>query len=208
MRAKGFLTGGLFFGALYGALATPAYSDVIMFGQDGKVTSFGWTFHEPAKSGNSAAGVSAKLGAKASIGRPGVMLAIAETANRHANSRAIKEVGLSSANWLVLFRSLIQTESAFNANALSPKGAIGLGQLMPGTARDLGVDPQDMNQNLDGAARYLIAQLTEFGSIPHALAAYNAGPDRVKQYGGIPPFTETQNYVARIDRLTGGLVFK
>ncbi|WP_246079580.1 lytic transglycosylase domain-containing protein [Zongyanglinia marina] len=105
-----------------------------------------------------------------------------------------------------MFRSLIQAESAFNPNALSPKGAVGLGQLMPGTAKQLGVDPYDMHQNLDGSARYLLAQLSTFGSIELALAAYNAGPHRIEQYGGVPPFRETRNYITRINQLSNGMV--
>lgn len=184
----------------------PAAADVMMFAKDGKVTIAGWNSHGRAKTDEPVSNVTAMPVTSAGSRRSGVMQAIANTANRHARNRALKSVGLSGDAWHVLFRSLIQAESAFNPNALSPKGAMGLGQLMPGTARALGVDPKDRDQNLDGAARYLLTQLAEFGSIPHALAAYNAGPHRVKQYGGIPPFTETKNYVARINSLTGGLV--
>lgn len=84
-------------------------------------------------------------------------------------------------------------------------GAYGLGQLMPATARSLGVDRTDPSQNLEGAARYLLAQLSEFRDIDLALAAYNAGPHRVREYGGIPPFKETHNYIARIHRIRARL---
>ena len=97
-----------------------------------------------------------------------------------------------------LFCRLVQQESGWNATALSAKGAIGLAQLMPGTAQGLGVDPHDPAQNLDGGARYLAAQYRAFGSWPLALAAYNAGPAAVTQYGGIPPYAETQGYVRAI----------
>ncbi|MEM8581191.1 MAG: lytic transglycosylase domain-containing protein [Pseudomonadota bacterium] len=97
-----------------------------------------------------------------------------------------------------LFLRLVQQESAFNPNAVSHKGAIGLAQLMPGTAEMLGVNPRDPRQNLDGGARYLRAQYDRFRSWRLALAAYNAGPEAVREYGGIPPFKETQNYVKRI----------
>lgn len=81
----------------------------------------------------------------------------------------------------------------------SPVGAIGFGQLMPATARGLGVDPTDERQNVLGAAKYLRQQLDTFGGdLPKALAAYNAGPGAVKKYGGVPPYRETQNYVSRI----------
>lgn len=94
-----------------------------------------------------------------------------------------------------LFLRLIHQESRWNPNAVSPKGAIGLAQLMPQTARSLGVDPKDPSQNLDGGARYLSTQYKRFRSWSLALAAYNAGPEAVAKYGGIPPYKETQNYV-------------
>ncbi len=94
-----------------------------------------------------------------------------------------------------LFLRLVQQESGWNAGAVSPKGAIGLAQLMPGTAQLLGVDPTDPIQNLEGGARYLRQQYNTFGTWPLALAAYNAGPLAVQQNGGIPPYAETQNYV-------------
>lgn len=97
-----------------------------------------------------------------------------------------------------LLAALVQHESGFDPAARSHAGAIGLGQLMPGTARGLGVDPHDPIANLDGAARYLREQLDRFGSADLALAAYNAGPNRVAQAGGIPQITETRNYVQRV----------
>lgn len=97
-----------------------------------------------------------------------------------------------------LFLRLVQQESGWNTGALSPKGAIGLAQLMPGTASVLGVDPADPSANLDGGARYLRRQYDRFGTWPLALAAYNAGPEAVVQYGGIPPYAETQGYVRAI----------
>ena len=97
-----------------------------------------------------------------------------------------------------LFIRLIEAESSFQPDVTSTAGAYGLTQLMPGTAAELGVDPTDPIQNLRGGARYLRQQLDRFGDPALALAAYNAGPGRVIQYGGIPPFQETQNYVARI----------
>jgi hypothetical protein len=97
-----------------------------------------------------------------------------------------------------LFLRLVQQESSFRPNAVSPAGAIGLAQLMPGTARDLGVDPSDPIQNLTGGARYLRQQMDTFQDPQLALAAYNAGPGNVRKYGGIPPFQETQNYVSRV----------
>lgn len=94
-----------------------------------------------------------------------------------------------------LFLKLVQQESGFNPKAVSSKGALGLAQLMPGTAQLLRVDPHDPYQNLDGGARYLMQQYRAFGNWRLALAAYNAGPGAVKKHGGVPPFRETQNYV-------------
>ena len=97
-----------------------------------------------------------------------------------------------------LFLRLVHQESRFNASAKSNKGALGLAQLMPETARILRVDPQDPFENLDGGARYLMQQYREFGSWRLALAAYNAGPAAVKKYGGVPPYEETKTYVLTI----------
>ena len=97
-----------------------------------------------------------------------------------------------------LFVRQIQAESSFNPNAVSPKGAIGLGQIMPATAKELGINPEDPDQNLDGAARYMRQHLDTFGDYSLALAAYNAGAGNVRKAGGIPNFTETQNYVSKI----------
>jgi len=97
-----------------------------------------------------------------------------------------------------LFLRLVQQESGWNPNAVSPKGAVGLAQLMPQTAAHLGVDPNDPLENLEGGARYLRLQYNEFGDWRLALAAYNAGPEAVRQYSGIPPYNETQNYVVAI----------
>jgi soluble lytic murein transglycosylase-like protein len=94
-----------------------------------------------------------------------------------------------------LFLRLVQQESGFNQGAVSPKGAIGLAQLMPGTAAALGVDPTDPEDNLRGGARYLKMQYDKFGSWRLALAAYNAGPEAVEAANGIPPYAETENYV-------------
>ncbi len=97
-----------------------------------------------------------------------------------------------------LFLRLVQQESAWNAGAVSHKGAVGLAQLMPQTARSLGVNPRKPSENLEGGARYLRQQYDRFRTWRLALAAYNAGPEAVERYGGIPPYRETRNYVRSI----------
>lgn len=102
-----------------------------------------------------------------------------------------------------LLRAVIHAESAFNPNAISDKGAQGLMQLMPGTAADLGVgSPFDVGQNIRGGAHYLALLLRQFnGDVRLATAAYNAGPQSVQKYNGIPPFDETKVYVERVATL-------
>ncbi len=97
-----------------------------------------------------------------------------------------------------VFLRLIMKESRWDAEARSSRGAIGLTQLMPATARSLGINPHDPVQNLEGGARYLVAQYEFFGSWPLAVAAYNAGPYAVKKYGDVPPYRETQRYVKEV----------
>jgi soluble lytic murein transglycosylase-like protein len=99
-----------------------------------------------------------------------------------------------------LLRGLVRQESGFDPRARSSAGAMGLTQLMPGTAASLGVtDPYDPVQSLDGGARYLREMLDRFGNDPaKALAAYNAGPDAVARFGGVPPYAETRHYVQNI----------
>ena len=103
-----------------------------------------------------------------------------------------------------LFLRVMYTENRGRQGPVSEAGAIGLMQLMPGTARELGVDPNDPIQNARGGARYLRQQLNTFQSVPLALAAYNAGPGNVQKYGGVPPFEETRNYVAMIHGVDAG----
>ncbi len=103
-----------------------------------------------------------------------------------------------------LLHAVAWQESRGNNAAVSGKGALGIMQLMPGTAAALGVDPRDPEANINGGAAYLSLQLTRFGSVELALAAYNAGPGAVTKYGGVPPYRETQGYVSTImTRWTG-----
>jgi soluble lytic murein transglycosylase-like protein len=99
-------------------------------------------------------------------------------------------------------KSVMRAESGFQAGAVSPKGALGLMQLMPDTARVLGVDPKDPQQNAEGGAHYLRELLERYQNDPDqvllALAAYNAGPGAVEKYHGVPPFRETREYILRV----------
>ncbi|PYG27342.1 lytic transglycosylase domain-containing protein [Pelagimonas varians] len=140
----------------------------------------------------------AAIAPRAPLPRADVLSAIEATALRYGSHSGLRRAGLSVSDWITLFRANIEIESAYRQSAVSSAGAIGLGQLMPATARDLGVDPRDPLQNLDGSARYLALMLELFGDPRLALAAYNAGPDAVRRYGGIPPYRETQNHVARV----------
>jgi soluble lytic murein transglycosylase-like protein len=100
-----------------------------------------------------------------------------------------------------LVRSVMSAESGLQANAISPKGAIGLMQLMPGTAEQLGVDPWDPAQNVEGGTRHLRDLLAKYdGGLWYALAAYNAGPGAVEKYKGVPPYRETIRYIGAIQR--------
>lgn len=130
--------------------------------------------------------------------------AVADTA-RHAGGvplRYVQTVAALAARYDLspaLIEALVWQESRWRENAVSHAGARGLAQLMPGTARDLGVNPDDPFANLEGGARYLREQLNRFdGDLERALAAYNAGPGRVIRAGGIPRIRETQQYVAAI----------
>jgi hypothetical protein len=97
-----------------------------------------------------------------------------------------------------LLAAVAKVESNYNPNAVSPAGARGLMQFMPGTARDYGIDPMNPAQAIHGAARKLAADLKSFGSVSLALAAYNAGAGAVRKHGGIPPYAETQAYVPKV----------
>ncbi len=123
-------------------------------------------------------------------------------------------VGQAPAAWISMFQNagakhgidpallmaVAETESNFNAGAVSPAGAQGLMQFMPATAAEMGVDPFDPASAIDGAARYLADGMDRFGRADLAIAAYNAGAGAVRRHGGIPPYAETQNYVQKVMR--------
>jgi soluble lytic murein transglycosylase-like protein len=110
---------------------------------------------------------------------------------KHASSRH----GVPAA----LVKAVIHAESAFNPRAVSPKGAMGLMQLMPATAQLMGVaQPFHASQNVQGGTRYLRSLHDRYGSWTHTLAAYNAGPSAVDHYRGVPPYAETRQYVKRV----------
>ena len=166
-------------GACAALLASPAGAQVIEVGPQGAVTYAGpvvW----------SAEGVQA-------IERPAVVgpassvdEAIQAAAERHQVSPQLVE-------------AVAWQESRLNQQAVSPKGARGVMQLMPGTARELGVDADDLASNVDGGAAYLAKMMKLFdGDLTRALAAYNAGPGAVLRHGGVPPYAETRAYVAAV----------
>ena len=98
-----------------------------------------------------------------------------------------------------LVAAVAQTESGGNQEAVSPAGAVGVMQLMPETAAGLGVNPYDKRQNIEGGAKFLRQMMDTFGGdVQKAVAAYNAGPQAVKEYNGIPPYRETQDYVNKV----------
>jgi soluble lytic murein transglycosylase-like protein len=132
----------------------------------------------------------------------------AERRGARAASAVVEQaIASASARFAVsapLLREIAWQESRYNQAAVSPKGARGVMQLMPTTAQSLGVDPLDLKSNIDGGAAYVAQLLRRFnGDVERTLAAYNAGPENVERYGGVPPFAETQAYVrAILARLT------
>jgi hypothetical protein len=131
--------------------------------------------------------------------REGIEALIIRAARDTHGLPGVSRAGLSLVQWRCLIQALIWQESRFQIGARSPAGAFGLTQIMPGTASDLGINPayyDDPYLQVSGGARYLAQMLNMFdGNIIHGLAAYNAGPGNVQNYGGVPPFAETQHYV-------------
>lgn len=160
-----------------------AMADVIEIAQDGSVS----VFRTPAiYSSEGVQPIQAPRIMPRASAPSDVSRAIAHAAEQHT----------VSAN---LIEAVAWQESRLRQTAVSSKGAVGVMQLMDGTARDLGVDRYDLQQNIRGGASYLSKMLARYdGNIAYALAAYNAGPGAVDRYGGVPPFAETQAYVAAI----------
>jgi soluble lytic murein transglycosylase-like protein len=190
--------------ALAGFAVAPAHADVLEIGANGeaqwisgpnllRVETAGPTFGQVSPLG--------EIPVEAAVFPDH---AVADTA-RHAQAvpdiYAAKVAELSARFDLspALIEAVVWQESRWRANARSPVGARGLAQLMPGTAREMGVNPDDPFANLEGGARYMRAQLDRFdGDLEKALAAYNAGPGRVISAGGVPRIRETQLYVASV----------
>ncbi len=200
-------------GVVVGALAfaaAPARADVLEIGEEGAR----WIAGAPASIMAESAAVADALASEAGLvlADPdmlpeGLVVPERAVAHTHISGAAVplayqaKVAELSARFDLspALIEALVWQESRWRSGAVSPVGARGLAQLMPGTARDLGVNPNDPFANLEGGARYLRAQMDRFGGdVEKALAAYNAGPGRVIRSGGIPRIRETQLYVSAI----------
>lgn len=203
------ISGRIGAGVVAGALALaagPARADVLEIGQDGAK----WITGAPARVMGAEANASpiAAEGDFAELveGEVGIVPEHA-VAHAHRSTAAVPAAYRAKVAELAarfdlspaLIEALVWQESRWRPGAVSPVGARGLAQLMPGTARELGVNPDDPFANLEGGARYLRAQLDRFdGNVEKALAAYNAGPGRVIKSGGVPRIRETQTYVASI----------
>lgn len=171
---------------IIGFIASPTYAQVIEVGMDGEAT----IYDAPTifdDTGSSLVLEHAVHSSGSNITRSSLTASVAQVEKEYALPQG-------------LVHAVIHQESRGRVDAVSIKGAFGLMQLMPGTAAQLGVNPYDPEQNVRGGALYLRQQIDRFGSIPLALAAYNAGPGAVLRYGGIPPYRETQNYVSTIMR--------
>ncbi|NUT00134.1 MAG: lytic transglycosylase domain-containing protein [Sphingomonas sp.] len=175
------------------AWASAAQADVIEIGANGTVRVLGDTPNASWSSGESE-----EISETAEIPDSAVTV-LTEQGWSGAYAKSLVDVANANDISPYLLEAVVWQESRWNPSARSRVGAIGLAQLMPGTARDLGVDPRDPIQNLTGGARYLRQQLNRFdGNVEKALAAYNAGPGRVMTAGGIPSIPETQAYVRAI----------
>ena len=176
---------------------SPARADVLEIGSEGAARWIaGPQVSQPAGEASPLAEVPAEVVVPdRAVAQPSVLAAVVPAAYSAKVAELAARFDLSPA----LIEALVWQESRWRPNAISPAGARGLAQLMPGTARDLGVNPDDPFANLEGGARYLREQLDRFdGDIEKALAAYNAGPGRVIAANGIPRIRETQTYVSSV----------
>ncbi len=178
--------------------ASPAAADVIEVGADGRIV-----VRAADRPVVADADVAPETTGEVEIS-PEALTHVAGSAAPQAYTAAVDYLADLNGISPALLEALVWQESRWRAGARSPVGAIGLAQLMPGTARDLGVNPHDPHANLAGGARYLRQQLDRFGGdVELALAAYNAGPGRVQRARGVPAIRETQAYVrAVVDRLS------
>jgi soluble lytic murein transglycosylase-like protein len=170
-----------FVAALLLAPLAPAAAQVLAIADDGTVT----TFAAPSVFTDDGVRAIVPPAEAARFAPAELAQAMEESAARHAVPTPLVE-------------AVAWQESRFNQAAVSPKGARGVMQLMPTTASELGVDAADQRANIDGGAAYLARMMRRFGDVKLALAAYNAGPDAVLRYGGVPPYAETQTYVRAV----------
>ncbi len=190
--------------ALAAVPGAPANADVLEVGADGEarwISGPNTLRVEPVDPASQVAVPLAEIPAEAAVFPDHAVADTARQALGVPDAYAAKVAELAARFDLspALIEAVVWQESRWQANARSPVGARGLAQLMPGTARDLGVNPDDPYANLEGGARYLREQLDRFdGDLEKALAAYNAGPGRVESAGGVPRIRETQSYVASI----------
>jgi soluble lytic murein transglycosylase-like protein len=181
MHASAMLKLGALAGLATLSIGAAAQAQVLEIGDEGQVTRFAG----PA--------VFTTDGAESLVAAP--VVNANDTDVQRQISAAAAEMSLDPK----LIEAVAWRESRFRQSARSPRGATGVMQLMPGTARDLGVDAHDMAQNVRGGALYLRQMLGQFGGdVKLALAAYNAGPAAVRKHGGVPPYAETQAYVTAI----------
>ncbi len=178
------------------AMPPPAMADVLEIGGNGA----SWVAGGPvAPLASDPLASMAELARPAAISHEPAITHVADTAGPAIWRPRVSELAAKYDISPALLEALVWQESRWRTGAVSPVGARGLAQLMPGTARQLGVNPHDPSANLEGGARYLREQLDTFdGDIEKALAAYNAGPGHVHRAGGIPRIRETQNYVSAI----------
>jgi soluble lytic murein transglycosylase-like protein len=185
-------------GVFAGLVASPAEAQVMDIATDGTVSvregagAANWVVVNPASADEVVEPIAIPNSA---------ITAVSQAAVPAQYSAALRQAAAAANISPALLSALVWQESRWNAQAVSRKGAMGLAQLMPATARDLGVNPADPVANLYGGARYLRQLLDLFdGNVEKALAAYNAGAARVRSAGGVPAIAETRNYVTSIVR--------